>query len=155
MNWQQEQELITAYKNNRVIVSPTWDTSDNCLAFNDISRDLIQAGIYLYEAKISEVFAGIYKSSIYEGHTLWDTMHSNTKIAKVIDNWVNGCPLSPPFFVKHLRLDLALVADGKHRLTVSHAMLSSTNTIIPFLVPADAVNWITQAMPNATFVKRI
>ncbi|EOY4911322.1 hypothetical protein J4H56_18240 [Vibrio alginolyticus] len=154
MNWQQEQELVKAYKNKDVIVSPTWDTSANCLAFNDISQELIQAGIYLYEAPISEVFAGIYEPSIYEGHTLWHDLHCNTKIAKVIDNWVNGCPLSPPFFVKHLGLDLALVADGKHRLTVSHAMLSS-NTIIPFLVPANAVNWITQAMPNATFVKQI
>ncbi|MDV6343024.1 hypothetical protein [Nitrosomonas sp. Is37] len=59
---------------------------------------------------------------------------------------MNNTALSPIFLVKHLNCDLGLVADGKHRLTVSRVIGAGE---VPFMVEVTNDSWASRAFPSA------
>jgi len=124
-----------------------WDKTEVSIQFNDIRKDIVSAGLHIYSCSLEEMWSGLYKPSVYEANTLWSRSHDSGKIAKVIDAWVQERALSPIFLVKHLKLDLGLVADGKHRLTVSHAIEASE---VPFMVESTNESWVCRAFPSAS-----
>jgi hypothetical protein len=142
----QEQELIKHLRTNTPLVRPLWDKSEAAVIFNDIGDEILKSGLLLYSASLVDVWQGLYRPDIYDGNTLWDDLHSQRKIALVINSWLNKKPLTPPFFVKHLKEPLGLVADGKHRLTVARYMVADE---LPFWVKKDEANWVTTSIPNA------
>lgn len=139
-------ELVSRYKKEMPDLVPKWDTSPASISFNDINADITASGPNIYICKMEELWAGLYEPSIYEANTLWKKVHDSAKIATVIDAWSKGEPLSPIFLVKHLSLDQGLVADGKHRLTVSRAIHASE---VPFMVEATNAAWVSRAFPSA------
>lgn len=139
-------ELVAIYMSNTPQVQPRWDTSPQSVSFNDIDDSIVEKGIDIYCAPFENVWNGIYEPGIYDKDTLWDDVHDPRKIAKVIDQWKHGTALSPLFLVKHGSRAMALVADGKHRLTVARYMGSD---VIPFMVPSDSSGWLQTAIPSA------
>ena len=142
-------ELVTRYKKDMPDIVPKWDTSPASISFNDINEDIRTSGLRIYMCEMKELWNGLYQPSIYEACTLWKTVHDSTKIAKVIDTWSKGEPLSPIFLVKHQMLGQGLVADGKHRLTVSRAIHASE---VPFMVEATNAAWVSRAFPSAIYI---
>lgn len=141
------EKLIARYKEDFPKITALWDTSVNALKFNDINESIISSGITILEAPFADVWNGIYEPDIYAGCTLWDSAsHDSEKIARVIESWELGTQLSPIFFVKHLTKEIGLVADGKHRLTVSHHLGIKT---LPFMVETTALSWVSHAIPSA------
>ncbi|WP_075173749.1 ParB N-terminal domain-containing protein [Neptunomonas phycophila] len=139
-------KLVRAYKNSTPKVTPIWDATPNSITFNDISNEILQSGMDIYTASFDDVWAGIFEPEIYDKDTLWKTIHDSRKIARVIEAWENKQALSPLFFVKHGSKDLALVADGKHRLTVARCMGCEN---IPFMVQSNTSSWLKNAIPSA------
>ena len=139
-------ELVSIYKKEMPDIVPKWDTSPASISFNDISEDIKASGLSIYVCKMEELWGGLYEPSIYEANTIWKKVHDSAKIARVIDAWSKSEPLSPLFLVKHLNFDQGLVADGKHRLTVSRAIHASE---VPFMVEATKAAWIFRAFPTA------
>ncbi|ALZ75393.1 ParB N-terminal domain-containing protein [Rheinheimera sp. F8] len=139
-------ELISTYKKSTPNVTPIWDSTPHSIQFNDISDEILKAGIDIYTASHSDVWCGIYQPKIYDKGTLWQDIHDSGKIARVIEAWENKKALSPLFFVKHGSKDMALVADGKHRLTVARHMGCD---YIPFMVQTDKSDWVSRAIPSA------
>lgn len=142
-------ELVKRYMKDTPIVTPLWDASKQSIDCNDINSESKKIGLVIYEAPFEEVWSGIYDPSIYDGNTLWNQSHQRSKIARVIENWENNKPLSPIFLCKHGTQPLALVADGKHRLTVARCM-GCTN--IPFMVLLPNCEWIHQAIPSSRII---
>ena len=95
---------------------------------------------------MDELWAGLFKPSVYDADTLWSSDHDSAKIAKVIDAWFKGTALSPIFLVKHGIYDQGLVADGKHRLTVSRTIEALE---VPFMAQTSTAEWIARAFPKA------
>lgn len=139
-------ELVKAYKRVTPKVAPIWDTASSSIQFNDISHEILEIGMDIYTAPYDDVWKGIYDPGIYEKDTLWENIHDSGKIARVIDAWRNNKALSPLFFVKHVCKDMALVADGKHRLTVARYMGCKN---IPFMVQSNESSWVKNAIPSA------
>ena len=137
--------LIKKYKKNLPKIEACWDLSDEAIDHNDINSDIKKRGLIIYSCRLDCLFKGIYRPQIYYANTLW-RKHNNTKIAKVIYAWEQKKNLSPIFFVKHGKEDLALVADGKHRLTVSAAIAAQE---IYFMVSRTDTIWVEKAFPNA------
>jgi hypothetical protein len=143
-------KLVKKYKKSMPEVSPKWDCSASSVSFNGICDLIVASGITIFEAPFVDVWGGIYKPDIYAGKTMWDSkLHDSDKIAKVIEAWELGADLSPIFLVRHLTKDIGLVADGKHRLTVSHYLRQSCGTL-PFMVETDKSSWVKIAIPSAT-----
>lgn len=139
-------ELASRYKKEMPEIVAKWDTSPASASFNDINEGIAASGLSIYVCTMEEFWAGLYEPSIYEANTLWKKVHDSAKIARVIDAWFKGESLSPIFLVKHLDLDQGLVADGKHRLTVSRAIHVSN---VPFMVEATNAAWVSRAFPSA------
>ena len=144
-------ELVLRYKKEIPDIAPKWDISTASIFFNDINEDIITSGLNIYICKMEELWAGLYEPSIYEASSLWKKTHDSTKIARIIDAWSKGQPLPPIFLVKHLSLDQGLVADGKHRLTVSRAIHSSE---VPFMVKATNAEWVSNTFPCALCIQQ-
>ncbi|WP_304182768.1 hypothetical protein [Pseudoalteromonas prydzensis] len=144
--WKIMDELVLAYKSSTPKVNPIWDISSNSINFNDISKEILDSGMEIYTASYDEVWAGIFEPSIYDKDTLWKNVHDSRKIARAIKAWEEKKALSPLFFVKHGSKDLALVADGKHRLTVARYMGCNN---IPFMIQSSASSWLKKAIPSA------
>jgi hypothetical protein len=140
------EELVKAYKKNTPKVTPIWDTTPNSIQFNDISDEILGSGMDIYSAPYDDVWNGIYEPEIYDKDTLWKNLHDNEKIARVIEAWQSNKALSPLFFVKHGGKDMALVADGKHRLIVARYMGCKN---IPFMVESSNSSWVKCAIPSA------
>lgn len=139
-------KLVAKYKKEMPHIVAMWDTSPASIKFNDINESITSYGLCIYSCKLEDLWAGLYKPSVYEASTLWTLAHDSTKIAKVINAWVNETPLSPIFLVRHLNMDQGLVADGKHRLTVSRAIGA---TEVPFMTEAKDDLWVMIAFPSA------
>ncbi len=143
------QELIQKYKNQMPDLTHSWDISPNSISFNDVCRCIRLSGLNIYCCPMDELWAGLFKPSVYEAETLWENDHDPGKIAGVIDAWANGVSLSPIFLVKHPDYEQGLVADGKHRLTVSRA---TSAKVIPFMVETNKAAWVFHAFPLATCI---
>lgn len=142
-------KLVSRYKKDMQDIVPKWDTSPASIPFNDINEVIRASGLHIYMCEMKELWNGLYKPSVYEASTLWKTVHDSKKIAKIIDAWSKFEPLSPIFLVKHQTLDQGLVADGKHRLTVSRAIHASG---VPFMVEATNAAWVSRAFPSAIYI---
>lgn len=140
--------LILQYKKKTPDIESHWDVTPQSIAFNDINDKIASAGICIYECDSDALWSGLYEPGIYEAHTLWKEVHDKRKIAKVIEAWSLKTALSPVFLVKHGALDLGLVADGKHRLTVARAIGA---TQIPFMA-AKGSAWVDHAIPSARLI---
>lgn len=141
-----QNELVMTYMSNTPQVQPRWDTSPQSVSFNDIDDSIVEQGVDIYCAPFEHVWNGIYEPGIYDKNTLWEDVHDPRKIAKIIDAWKHGTALSPMFLVKHGSRAMALVADGKHRLTVARYMGSES---IPFMVSSYSSDWLQTAIPSA------
>lgn len=145
--------IIAKYKKSFPSISASWDVSDDCLNFTDIDRQILSSGVSVLTCSLGNLFAGIYKPNVYKANTLWNRdIHDINKIARVIAEWENGTALSPVFLVKHGELDMGLVADGKHRLTVSDRISVQE---IPFMVQTANCAWVMKAIPTATLIRHI
>jgi hypothetical protein len=138
--------LVSRFKKNMPAIEARWDTTERSIQFNDINEEIVSAGLNIYTCSGKALWAGIFEPAIYDANTLWSRKHDASKIAKVIDAWEAEMPLSPIFLVKHGALDLGLVADGKHRLTVSRAIGAKET---PFMVEKTAEAWVGTAIPSA------
>lgn len=145
--------LILKYEADFPIISGFWDTSEASIPFNDIDQKFVDKGLSIYTCDAAELWEGLYEPEIYDADTLWNgDLHDKRKIAKVIDAWNQRQALSPIFLVKHGgEHNLGLVADGKHRLTVSRAIESD---VIPFMVQTENSDWVKLAFPNAIVVRQ-
>ena len=143
--------LLKKHKNNFPNdISPIWDLSPYSINHNNFKQSLIDSGLSIYVAKFSDFWSGLVNPNAYSKDTLWDNnSHNDWKIAQVIEHWENKEKLSPIYLVKHGSKNLAVVADGKHRLTVSHYCLDGSNESFPFLVETDNCEWLHQAIPTA------
>jgi hypothetical protein len=144
--------LVKAYMKKTPKVLPLWDITTKAIEFNDISSEILQSGIDIFISSYKALWNGIFKPSVYAPKTLWKNIHDRNKIAKIIDAWNNGNKLSPIFLVKHGAIPKALVADGKHRLTVAGYMKCSE---IPFMVPKSTSSWVFEAIPSARKVDSV
>ena len=124
-------DFVEKYKSRTPFVIPVWEMSEKSIRHNDICGETLDSGMNLYTAPFDSVWSGIYEPSIYDSGTLWENIHDSRKIARVINHWKNGQALAPIFLIKHGSKNLALVADGKHRLTVARYMGCDQ---IPFMV---------------------
>lgn len=138
--------LVKKYRKTMPQITAQWDTSATAVDQNDIHADCLKDGVSLYSCSMDELWSGIYEPAIYDANTLWSDDHEPRKIAKVIEAWESGQALSSIFLVKHGSKDLALVADGKHRLTVSRAIQAIE---MPFMVLGDGPAWVSKAFPGA------
>lgn len=145
----QTRRLIRNYKKQLPNMAPSWDTDAASISFNDICTSITSSGLSIYRCKMDELWMGLFKPSVYEADTLWKKTHNSGKIARVIDAWANGTALSPIYLVKHEDHDKGLVADGKHRLTVSRAISALE---VPFMVETSKVAWVSKAFPSAIFM---
>jgi hypothetical protein len=141
--------LIRKYKNAMPDICALWDTSEACVDYNEPP-----VGDYtIYSCSLDALWAGIYKPAVYGADTLWDGhKHRQDKIANVIEKWEAGKALSPIFLVKHGAQDLALVADGKHRLTVARSIRAED---VRFMVETAKLTWVLKAFPSATPIGRV
>lgn len=139
--------LVKQYRAQMPSITAQWDTTEEAVQHNDIDSEFVAAGIAVYECSMSDLWQGIYEPSIYDSNTLWSRNHDSRKIAKVIEAWEAGIALSPIFLVKHRTKDFGLVADGKHRLTVSRAI--QTSNMMPFMVMAENSGWVVTTFPAA------
>lgn len=148
---QKLEAMFEKYKKSTPVVIPRWTTNPD-ITFIDIDTQILKKGFIIYEAPFDDVWQGIHDPSIYDANTIWSVVkHDKHKIAGVIEHWENNKPLNPPYFVKHGTKDLALVADGKHRLTVAKYMGCER---FPFIVGVDAVEWVKKAIPSAVELSR-
>ncbi|CAD5264508.1 MULTISPECIES: hypothetical protein [Halomonadaceae] len=139
-------ELVKTYKENTPLVLPLWDETKRSIEFNNINSSIVEAGIDIYTAPFTDLWNGIYQPDIYDKETLWECVHDERKIAKVIKAWSCRIPLSPIFLVKHGLCSKGVVADGKHRLTVARYMGCES---IPFMVSSSSSDWLEIAIPSA------
>jgi len=138
--------LIKKYRKTMPQITAQWDTSATAVNYNDIDLESLKDGVSIYLCSMTDLWQGIYDPAIYDSNTLWSRVHDRSKIAKVIEAWESGQALSSIFLVKHGSKDLALVADGKHRLTVSRAIQAIE---MPFMVLGDGPAWVSKAFPGA------
>lgn len=138
--------LVEKYRKNIPPITAQWDTSASAVDHNDIHADCLKEGVSVYSCSMDELWQGIFDPAIYDANTLWSDDHEPRKIAKVIEAWASGQALSPILLAKHLSKDLAVVPDGKHRLTVSRAIQAVE---MPFMVLGDGPAWVSKAFPSA------
>jgi hypothetical protein len=141
--------LVEKYKNQFPNINACWDTSIQSIGHNNIREDIVLGGMAIFDCDMNTLWNGLYDPSIYAGSTIWSKEHDSDKIARVIENWEKSVPLSPIFLVNHETYRKGLVADGKHRLTVSHA-ISATD--MPFMVSVKDVAWAKKCFPSATII---
>jgi hypothetical protein len=139
-------QLVSRYKSNMPVIRAQWETTERSIQFNEIDEKIVSEGLSIYACSCEALWSGIYEPEIYDTNTLWSECHDARKIAKVIEAWAANVALSPIFLVKHGTLDLGLVADGKHRLTVSRAIRAIE---VPFMVAKTAEAWVRTAIPTA------
>ncbi len=138
-------QLIQRYKQQMPAIETHWDTTAQSARFNDIDNAILSKGVTIYECDSEALWSGVFKPEVYEGSTLWDSSHADHKIALIIEAWEQENALSPIFLVKHGAHNVGLVADGKHRLTVSRAIQAKR---IPFMVEKNSA-WVGHAIPSA------
>ena len=143
------EKLIRKYKNKMPAIVPKWDASPASISFNDIHQEILSSGLSIYNCQMGELWAGLHDPELFESNTLWSNIHDQTKIAHVIDDWVQDTALSPIFLVKHGSLDKGLVSDGNHRLTVARAIGASE---VPFMVETAKAAWVSRAFPTAVCI---
>lgn len=141
--WAHLKDLICKYKAQLPEIVAVWDQTPESIKFNDIEA---AEAAHVYCATMADLWSGIYRPDVYDADTLWSEEHDSNKIAKVIEAWENKIPLSPIYLVRHGVKNLALVADGKHRLTVSRAINAGN---VCFMVLAKDSAWVSEAFPNA------
>ena len=130
-----------------------WDTSPLSIDYNNISENVVKEGLAIYESTYSDTWKGIYSPEVYGAKTLWNTIHSQAKIRGVIDCWRDEIPLSPLYLIKRgYEGDLALVSDGKHRLTVASAIKAKR---VPFMVALEHSEWVEEVFPNAKLLGKV
>ncbi len=140
-------DLIQCFKQAMPAISAHWDTSEGSFQHNDIAEEVVGSGLAIYMCGMEDLWEGIYEPAVYDAGTLWSDDHDSHKIAKVINAWLKGQKLSPLFLVKYGGdLDLGLVSDGKHRLTVARAIRAD---VVPFMVGLNEVEWVSKAIPAA------
>lgn len=139
-------ELVIKYRKKMPEISAQWDISANSVDHNDIHSDLLKEEISIFACSMADLWQGIFDPAIYDANTLWSKTHDSGKIAKVIEAWESDQSLSPILLSKHLAKDLAVVSDGKHRLTVSRAIRAVD---MPFMVLGDSPTWVSKAFPGA------
>lgn len=138
--------LVKKYRKTMPQITAQWDTSATAVDYNYIHADYLKDGVSLYSCSMDELWSGIYEPAIYDSNTLWSRVHDRSKIAKVIEAWESGKPLSPIFIAQRGATAFAVVNDGKHRLTVSRAIQA---TEMPFMVLGDGPAWVSKAFPGA------
>lgn len=141
-------DLVQKYESDLPEISAFWDTGETSVQFNNIDKRITENGVAIYTCAAGDLWNGLFEPEIYDTNTLWDRdLHNKRKIAKVIDAWNQRQALSPLFLVEHGGdLNLGLVADGKHRLTVARAIESA---MIPFMVEEENSQWVRLAFPTA------
>lgn len=147
-------KLVKGYKKSTPKVNPIWDHSHESISYNDLSKEVLSAGLVILSANFSDVWSALHRPEVYEATTLWKSGaqgHNPANIAKVIECWVQEIKLSPIFLCPHEN-GLALVCDGKHRLTVARYMGAE---IISLMVCADNLAWFQKLIPNAHLVLNI
>jgi hypothetical protein len=142
-------DLVKKYKKQIPNITACWDKSIRSIDANDIDSKILSGGMAIFDCDMKTLWSGLYQPSIYEGSTIWDDVHNSSNIAKVIENWGKNVPLSPIFLIPHPIFQNGLVADGKHRLTVSRA-ISATDT--PFMVSFKDVAWAKECFPGASII---
>ena len=138
--------LVSRFKKDMPAIEARWDTTERAIQFNDINEEIVSAGLNIYTCSGEALWAGIFEPAIYDANTLWSDKHRASKIAKVIEAWASQTALSPIFLVRHGARDLGMVADGKHRLTVSRAIGAAE---VPFMVQRTTDAWVHIAIPSA------
>ncbi len=139
--------LIKRFKLKLPNTSPVWDRSSAAVHFNDIGSPYIQAGLAIYDVTMQDLWQGLYEPCIYEKDTIWSKeAHDIRKIALVLEAWEANRALSPIFLIRMKPNNLALVADGKHRLTVSRALQAESMVV---MVSLNDEAWLGQLMPSA------
>lgn len=138
--------LVEKYQQNMPQITAQWDRSASAVDHNDIHADYLKDGVSIYACSMSDLWQGIFEPAIYDANTLWSDDHEPRKIAKVIEAWESGQVLSPILLAKHLSKNLAVVPDGKHRLTVSRA-IEAVDML--FMVLGDDPAWVSKAFPGA------
>jgi len=138
--------LVAKYRKNMPQITAQWDTSSSAVDHNFIDSNSLNSGYSFYSCSMDELWQGIYKPAIYDANTLWSRVHDRCKIAKVIEAWESGKPLSPIFLAQRGATVFAVVNDGKHRLTVSRAIKAVD---MPFMVLGVGPAWISKAFPGA------
>jgi hypothetical protein len=141
--WARLKDLICKYKAQMPEIEAVWDQTVGSIKFNDIEAS---EPVHVYCVAMAELWSGIYKPDVYDAETLWSDNHDSRKIVKVIESWENKIPLSPIYLVRHGTKSLALVADGKHRLTVARSIHADD---MCFMVLARESGWVVEAFPNA------
>ena len=137
--------LAARYRAELPNIQAQWDLRPEAVRFNDISEEILAGGMSVYRCSMNDLWGGIYNPSVYEANTIWRPLHTEGKIIRVIEAWEMGVSLSPLFLVKHGTLDLGLVADGKHRLTVCRAIGALE---VPFMVGSVDAEWVERAIPG-------
>ncbi|WP_028600848.1 hypothetical protein [Ottowia thiooxydans] len=143
------ERLVKEYKKNMPDIAPIWDTTPESISFTDICTSITSSGVRIYSCKIDELWAGLNDPAIFEAGTLWGKLHDPRKIAGVIEAWSKGKALSPIFLLKHEVLEKWLVADGRHRLTVSRASRASE---VMFMVESANATWVSRTFPSAVCI---
>jgi hypothetical protein len=140
-------EALTArYRAELPNIQPQWDLRLEAVQYNDINEAILASGMSVYRCSMNDLWSGIYDPSVYEANTIWRPLHAEHKIIRVIEAWEMGVSLSPLFLVKHGTLNLGLVADGKHRLTVCRAIRALE---VPFMVGSADEEWVERAIPGS------
>ena len=139
-------ELSARYRAELPSIQALWDLTPEAVQYNDINKEILAGGMSLYNCSMNDLWRGFYDPKVYEGHTIWRPLHAQSKIVRVIEAWETGVSLSPLFLVKHGKLNLGLVADGKHRLTVCHAIGAVD---VPFMVGSADAEWVEKAIPGS------
>lgn len=143
-------DLIDLYKSKTPTVIPRWDLTEDAMKHINICNKLFSSGLALYKASINDIWCYINDASLFEGNTLWSNRHDNAKIANVIYFWENSKELTPIFLMKHLTRDLLLVADGKHRLTVTRYMNSVD---VYFYLELKNCKWLSDLIPTINRIR--
>ena len=139
--------LAARYRADLPKIQAQWDLTPGAERHNDIDKTVLAHGMSIYRCCMDDLWRGIYHPNCYDANTIWKPLHAEHKIIRIIEAWETGVTLSPLFLVKHAKLDLALVSDGKHRLTVCRAISALE---VPFMVDSTDKKWVEKAIPGAS-----
>ena len=146
----ESEKLIRKYRKKMPDIAPQWDATPASTPFNDIPEEIVSSGLSIYNCQMGELWAGLHERELFESNTLWsNNIHVRSKIAQVIDYWVQDTALSPIYLMKHGVLDQGLVVDGNHRLTVARAIGASE---VPLMVETAKAAWVSRAFPTAVCI---
>lgn len=138
--------LATRYRAGLPTITAHWDLRPESVQHNDINKKILAGGMLIYRCSMDDLWNGLFDPHVYEANTIWDASHAEHKIVRVIEAWEEGASLSPLFLARHGELDLGLVADGKHRLTVCRAIHALE---VPFMVASAEAIWVEKTIPRA------